>query len=188
MKGFAWRTLGAVSIAALNVLGAASAHANEPIDAARAYYGWALAHPSRGLPTPKQRDELARFLSSDLIQLLRSAADMQRQCAKAARPGEKPMMVEGDVFVANFEGASEVAYGLLDQQGDTASVDVNLVYVDGRYPRAHPLRVTAWQDRLDMRLVNGTWLVQDAHFPPDRTLREELRGWVEEARRECGGV
>jgi len=160
--------------------------AEEPIDTAREFYGWVLSHPSHGLPSPKDRAELARFVAPDLLHLLKSAAETEARCVKAAPKGEKPLVVEGDVFVGNYEGASEVAYGPIEREGDAVSMEANLVYIDTRFAKSHPHRVVAWQDRLEMRLMGGRWMVQDAHFLPDRTLTEELEGYLDEGRRACG--
>ena len=168
-------------------LAAASAvFADEPLDAARAYYGWALGHAARGLPTPAERKEMARFIAPELLRLFSDASQIEKRCVKAALKGEKPLIVEGDVLVANYEGATEVAYGLVAQQAESASMDANLVYIDRRFAKSHPQRVVAWQDRLDFIRAGDRWLVKDAHFPPDRSLAEELRGYIDDGERSCG--
>ena len=161
------------------------AHADEPLDAARSYYTWALSHAGRGLPSASDRAAMAAFLSPDLVDLFESASQTQQRCIRSAPKGEKPLIVEGDVLVSNLEGASEVAYGIPQVQGDSASMEVSLVYVDRRFGKGHPHRTLAWQDRLEFTRTGGHWRVKEAHFPPDRSLAQALRAYIEEGQGSC---
>src|SRR5215831_11376226 len=82
------------------------------------FYAWVLAHPSRGLPSAKERAELAKTLSPEVIKLLKAASEMEAKCVRGAPKGEKPLVVEGDLFVGNYEGATEIAYGEPHREGD----------------------------------------------------------------------
>lgn len=156
-----------------------------PEDAVRVFYAWALAHPSRGLPSPKERAQLANVLSPDIIQLLKSASDTEDKCVKAAAKGDKPLLIEGDLFVGNYEGATEVAYRDLRRKGDSVVVDADLIYVDTRFPKGHKHRAVAWRDRLELRLVGDRWYVQDVQFPKNRSLVAALKAYIEEGSRSC---
>jgi hypothetical protein len=46
-----------------------------------------------------------------LIQLLATASDAEQRCQQADQEGDKPLIVEGNIFVCNDGGATEVAYG-----------------------------------------------------------------------------
>ena len=175
-----------IALVPLLALAGYAARAEEPLDAVRAYYGWALAHPAKGLPSAADRKELSRFVAPELVALFESASQTQQRCVKFTPKGEKPLIVEGDVLVANYEGASEVAYGLVAQQGRTATMDVNLVFIDRRFAKSHPQRVVAWQDRVDLVQTGDRWLIKDLHFPPDRSLAEELAGYIDDGQRSCG--
>jgi hypothetical protein len=164
---------------------ACGARADEPLDAARSYYTWALSHAGRGLPSAGHRAEMAAFLTPDLVKLFESASQTEQRCIKSATKGEKPLIVEGDMLVSNLEGASEVAYGVPQVDGDSASMEVSLMYIDRRFAKGHPHRVVAWHDQLDFARTGGRWRVKEAHFPPDRSLGEELRGYIQEGQASC---
>jgi hypothetical protein len=175
----------AILAAALFLFSPPAAPAQAPEEAMRAFYAWALAHPSRALPSARQRTELANVLAPDLLRLLKAASETEARCLKSAPKGEKPLLMEGDLFVGNHEGATEVAYGEPRRRGETAIVESDLLYIDKRFPRAHKNRARAWKDQLELRLQGARWLVQDVHFPQDRSLAAELKAYIDEGRRSC---
>jgi hypothetical protein len=174
-----------IIVSALLLATAARADAPAPEQTVRAFYSWVLAHPSRGLPSSKERALLTSFLSPQLVQLLKEAADTQARCVKASPKGEKPNIIEGDLFVGNYEGATEVAYGNAEREGEIVVVESKLFYLDPRFPKAHRHRAIAWTDRLQLRLTGIRWLVQDVTFQPDRSLAEGLREYITEGARSC---
>src|SRR5262249_57806059 len=54
----------------------------------------ALPISSRGLPSAKERVELAKMLSPEVMKLLKAASAMEAKCVRAAPKGEKPLIVE----------------------------------------------------------------------------------------------
>src|SRR6185369_11278192 len=170
--------------AALLVLWSISyAQEPKPEDTLRAFYGWVLAHPSRAMPSPHERAQLAKLFSPRLVKLLNDAAATEARCVKAAPKGEKPDILEGDLFVNNLDGASEVAYGEARRDGDAMTIEANLVYIDRRYPRAHPLRAVAWRDWLELGLTDGRWLIEDIKFADNRSFAASLGDYVESGRK-----
>jgi len=176
------------TILAIAVLGATAARADvqSPEETLRAFYSWVLAHPSRALPSAKERSDLSKTLSPELIQLLNAASDTEAMCVKAAPKGDKPDILEGDLFVGNYEGATEVAYRDRRREVDMVLVDVDLIYVDTRFPKAHPHRAVAWQDRVELRPIDSRWFVQDVRFATDRSLVAGLKSYIEHGARSCG--
>jgi hypothetical protein len=172
-------------VAVLLGVSSLGAQAETADDATHSFYAWVLAHPWRAIPSPKERAQLSRLLSPELTGLLQSAADMEARCVKAAPKGEKPFIIEGDLFVGNLEGASEVAYGESRAQADGAVTDVDLMYVDLRFPKAHPHRTVAWKDQLQLRNTGGHWRVADVRFAGGRSLTQELQSYLEEGARSC---
>ena len=126
------------------------------------------------------------MLSASLIESLEAASAMEAKCVAAAPKGDKPHIIEGDLFVGNHEGATEVAYGKLRREGDTAFAESDLVYVDGRFPKAHRHRAVAWKDRVEMRRVGDHWQVTDIRFAGNRTLAQTLKAYMAEGARTCG--
>jgi hypothetical protein len=149
------------------------------------FYAWVLAHPMRAMPPARERAQLAKLLAPKLVQLLDDAAATEARCVKSAAKGEKPDLLEGDLFVGNYEGASEVAYGEARRDGDAMSVEANLTYVDKRYAKAHPLRAVAWRDRLELGLAGGRWLIEDIKFPENRSFAAGLAEYIENGRKNC---
>ena len=184
-KAFESFALGGLGLLCILVAASAPAQARTPDDALHLFYAWVLAHPSRGLPSPSERAELARVLSSELIALLESASRTEAKCVDAAPKGEKPLIVEGDLFVGNYEGATEVVYGQPHRKGDSVTVESDLLYVDNRFPKAHRHRAVHWKDRLEIRSTGARWSVVDVHFERDRTLISTLKDYVAEGTRSC---
>jgi hypothetical protein len=174
-----------IIVSALLLASPARANAPAPEQAMRAFYSWVLAHPSLGLPSGRERALLTSFLSPQLVQLLKEASDTQARCVKSSPKGEKPNVIEGDLFVGNHEGATEVAYGNPQRDGDIVVVETNLFYVDPRFPKAHKHRAIAWTDRLQLQLAGNRWLVQDVQFQQDRSLAAGLRRYIAEGVRSC---
>lgn len=172
---------------ALNLLAwPAAAQPQPPEDVATAYYTWVLAHPGWSLPSARERAQLARFMAPSVVALLKAATEMEKRCIEAAPKGDKPSVLEGDLFVGNYEGASEVAYGeVVRKEEGLALLDVNLMYVAQRVPKAHPHRAVAWKDQLEMRLVDGRWRVSDVKFHHGRSLVASLDEYVKDEQEYC---
>ena len=154
-------------------------------NAVRGFYSWVLAHPSISLPSARQRVQLAKILSPELIQLLKEASDMEARCVKAAPKDEKPLILEGNLFVGNLEGATEVAYRLPASANAVVRVDADLIYVDTRFPKGHKFRAVAWKDRLELHQAGARWLVQDIKFQNDRSLAGGLKEYLADGAHSC---
>lgn len=156
-----------------------------PAKAAQGFYGWVLDHPWVSMPSAEQRTQLAALLSADLLASLQSAAAMESRCTASAAKGDKPDIFEGSLLVGNLEGATEVAYSKVHRDGDRATLDADLIYVDARYPKASPLRTWAWKDQLQLRLQGRQWVVHDVLFGRGGSLQQTLADYVEKARVAC---
>lgn len=157
-----------------------------PEDTARAFYAWVIAHPSAALPAKRAGAQLTRLLSPELARWITVAMATEARCIKAAPMNEKPLIVEGDIFVGNYEGASEVAYGALRRDGEVAEIEADLMHVDRRHAKAHRHRATAWRDTLDLRLVGERWLVQNVRYAQGNSLSANLQAYIAEGARVCG--
>ncbi len=176
---------GLVGLLSASIAICALAQAQSPEESLHAFYSWVLAHPSRGLPSAGERAVLAKVLSPALLESLEAASATEAKCVEAAPQGDKPFVVEGDLFVGNYEGATEVAYGKPRRDADRVVVESDLLYVDSRFPRAHEHRAVAWRDRVELRLVGGRWYVDDVHFHPGRSLLAMLKSYVADGVRTC---
>lgn len=168
---------------------AALAAEKTPEDIRAAFYAWVVAHPSAALPSAVERAQLVRILAPATIQRLERAAAMESLCVKSASADEKPFIVEGDLFVGNYEGASEVAYGdasrTLNRDKTQVIFTSDLLYIDTRFAKAHPHRAVAWRDQLDVRSLNGHWYVHDVLFADNQSLLQNLQAYVDEAAKMC---
>jgi len=176
---------GAVFLCALIFAIPGLADTSSPDASVHAFYAWVLAHPSRGLPSAKERAELAKTLSPEVIKLLKVASEMEAKCVRAAPKDEKPLIVEGDLFVGNYEGATEIAYGEPRREGDHAVVESDLMSVDTRFPKAHKNRAIAWKDSAELRQVDGRWYIDDVRFADNRSLVGNLKEYIDDAGRLC---
>lgn len=185
------RLLAASAVALSHLLAApalAQPQPQRPEAVASAFYAWVLSHPSTSLPSAGERAQLAAFLSPALLDLLREASVMEKRCIAAAPQGDKPLLLEGDLFAGNYEGATEVAYGEPVSQGEgSVSLDVNLMYVDTRFRKAHRHRAYAWKSALELRLADGRWRIGDVKFQHGGTLAGGLEDYLREGREACAG-
>src|SRR5262249_23974404 len=163
----------------------ALADTSSPDACVHAFYAWVLAHPSRGLPSAKERAELAKTLSPEVIKLLKAASEMEAKCVRAAPKGEKPLIVEGDLFVGNYEGATEIAYGEPHREGESVVVESDLMNIDKRFPKAHKNRAIAWKDSVELTQIDGRWYVDDVRFAENRSLVGNLKEYIEDAGQSC---
>lgn len=118
--------------------------------------------------------------------MLKRAADTEAQCIKAVAKGEKPEVLEGDIFVGNYEGATEVAYGETLREGEHATIAVDFMYVDPRFSKGHRYRALAWKNRLELGLLEGRWLIRDIRFSQDQSLLSRLKGYIDDGAQTCG--
>lgn len=164
---------------------AAAARAPDPTDTARAFYAWVLKHPSVGLPSTLERRTLAPLLSPRLAALLDDASATQARCDRAAAQGDKPLLIEGDLFVDNDEGATAVEIGASRHLGDRASVRAHLSHADLRLPASDKSLLVTWSDRLELRRIGGQWRVHDVSFSRHDSLTGVLKAYLAEGARVC---
>jgi hypothetical protein len=162
------------------------AEGSSPEDATQAFYTWVLANPAVGLPSASERAELMSTLSPALIKLFKRASETEDRCIKTAAKGDKPHVLEGSLFIGSYEGATDVAYGKPQRRADTAFVIMDLVYVDTRFAKGHKHRLSVWKDRLDLRLIDNRWFVDDIKFRQTRLLTAVLKEYAEDGVRLCG--
>ncbi|MES2889168.1 MAG: hypothetical protein V4739_14320 [Pseudomonadota bacterium] len=186
---WAWALGGAMAIGV-----AWPARAVEPMaggeltDALRRFYGWVLAHPGKGLPTVRQRAQLATLVTPSLSQLLKQAADTEARCIRQAERDEKPLLMEGDLFVSHHEGATEVDHGPVVQVDENhALAEMYLVSLDPRFPKAHPYRMTSWSDTVELQREGGRWRVHNLRLE-GQTLSASLRDYINAGEQICTGT
>lgn len=155
--------------------------------AARTFYAWVLANPSAGVPAPEQLAELQPLLSPPLHAALQAAASAQAECERSAEADEKPLMLEGDLFVGSYEGATEVVIETVRVDGERAEIFATLVYLDLRFPAAHPYRAFLWRDRLQLARADGSWRVADVYPHTGQNLVAALQSFLEQSRLHCHG-
>jgi hypothetical protein len=118
----------------------------------------------RGLPQPAQVDALTVHLSPILISRLKRAYDGQQAYARRF-PGDKPPLIEGDLFSSLFEGPTSYAIAEVVPDGERARVLVKFTFTDPATGQV----VRTWNDRyLVVRGPRvGGWLVEDVEYLGD---------------------
>jgi hypothetical protein len=187
MKSISAYLLPVCALLLLEPLWAAGAPPTSSSHALENFYRWVLAHPASSVPTNKERGQLSAFLSPHLIALLKDAADAQARCVKTARKDEKPLILEGDLFVGYEGGASEVAYGATSPvDGGTVNTTMHLFAIDKRFAKGTMYRTVTWVDKVQLRQESdGIWRVQDILFEHNRSLVNGLQAYLAEAAESC---
>ena len=122
------------------------------------YAAYVRLHPS-GIPGPRVKRGLERFLSQRLNALLTDADRAEAQYAIATK-NEVPPLVEGDIFSSLFEGATSSSMGqcLVMEESMTATCTVSLTNtMDGQQD-------TTWTDTVLMVREGRTWKIDDVRY------------------------
>ncbi len=151
----------------------------------QAFYAWVLDHPSLGIPNAEDRAKLAPLLAPQLVQLLEQASATEAQCLKTVQDGDKPDVYEGDLFAGTYEGATDVAFHKAVGKGGLATADIDLIYIDARFPRADQNRAYVWKNTIELRKAGDRWWVQNIRFSRKETLVSVLRDYIAQGARSC---
>ena len=168
----------------------AIAGASTPEVLAREFYSYALAQPGigAGLPTEKEKGRLTEFFSSALMRLLETATAMEKKCAKTATPGDKPHIIEGNILVGNYEGATEVIVGEPRNEKMNVIVESRLFSVDSQFPKSHKHRVLTWVDQLVINRDGNRWVISNIKFGSGTSLTGSLEGYLKNGAKWCKAI
>ena len=171
----------------LCIAGATCARADQSSDvqamhqAASGFYAvYQQAHASNGVPGAKVRARLAPFVSPALANLLADADATEQRYLKTMINMEPPT---GDLFSANFEGATSVRIGACTLQANGGRCPAEMTYVDGA-------QTIDWTDTIELARTGNGWRVDDivysktvGEFGGDRkaTLSDTLRNMIQES-------
>lgn len=161
----ALRALVSVMLASLLVAGCAtqqwSFSLKSPVERVQAFLTDYYQLGFRGLPKPDQLERLTVHLSPALVLRLQRASAGQAAYARRF-PGDKPPLVDGDLFCSLFEGPSTYRASGFEEEKKRTVVFVNFTYKD---------RVTGqlqqeWTDRYVVVQGDrvGGWLVDDVEY------------------------
>ena len=148
-----------------------------PKEVAAKFYRTCHKLKIEGLPSDKQLNLLAPFLSQDLRRLFQIAKSKQAKYIKG-HPGDKPPWIEGDLFSSMFEGSHGYRVGTPIIRDKRAAVPIRLFYREGK-------DITRWTDTLVMMLTDKGWVVSDLlykatwEFKTGNSLRGVLKAEVE---------
>ncbi|RDS86208.1 DUF3828 domain-containing protein [Dyella psychrodurans] len=90
----------------------------------------------QGLPNDEQLRVLTPYLSARLLSAMRAAKAQQQICIQK-HPGDKPPLIEGDLFSSLFEGPTGFQVGVARVSGMRAQVPVHFRY-DQAGTKDHP--------------------------------------------------
>lgn len=109
-----------------------------------------------GLPDAGSLNAYSAFLCPSLARALRDARVRQEQF-RASNPGEKPPLVEGDLFSSLFEGPDSYSAANSRIEGTRATVKMDLRHGEGS-------GATSWQDTVVLDLDDGIWCISDVEY------------------------
>ena len=115
----------------------------------------------RGLPNDQQLQVLTPYLSARLLSALQSAKARQQVCMQKY-PGDKPPLIEGDLFSSLFEGPTGFQVGGARVSGMRAQVPVHFRY-DQAGMKDHP----RWTDTVLLVRESGRkrlWRIDDLRY------------------------
>lgn len=174
--------LAAVLIAAgFAVPAAAQDGAAALVRASTDFYTVALALKHGGIPDKKERAKLKPLISPELSRLLADGARAETDYARNTK-GEAPPLLEGDLFVSLFEGASRFRIGTCEVHGGAGQCPVALTYLQDDEKPKH------WTDTVLLIATPDGWRVDDIDyggtwpFSNTGTLKENLAFAIQNAR------
>jgi hypothetical protein len=158
-----------------------------PDGAAEAFYRWVLSkkYGGAGLPSPQQRKQLRQFVTEAFVRDLAAAAKAEQQCVAVTPQDMKPPIWEGSIFVGNYEGATEAAYGEPYVDGRGVTINVDLADAFERFPPGDRRRTVFWHDVVKLSKEKRGWLVADVIRNGSGSLTAELRKYVKEEGHAC---
>ncbi len=161
--------------------------ANDPLSTLAAFFAEVKQAKISALPQTAELARLRTYLTQDLLTLLQQAQHAEQVCIAAAAPGDKPSIIEGDLFSGNVDGYTEVAYGKVTVSANHARVALSFMNIDQRFPHAHPFRSFVWPAEavLQRNRQNTAWLISDLRFFSRRSLGHDLRDYLATAKRDC---
>lgn len=109
-----------------------------------------------GLPDAGEMKAYRAFLCPGLSTAM-DAARARRQEYVAAHPGDKPPLVEGDLFSSLFEGADEVSAAGTEVDGEGARVALAMRAGEGD-------SALRWKDAVRLQRDGGVWCIADIEY------------------------
>jgi hypothetical protein len=148
--------------------------------AATGFYGaYSTFHPSDGIPDAKARAKLEPFISSALDKLLIDGEAAERHFASVTK-NMSPALIEGDLFTANFEGATAYHVEPCNIEANAAHCTVALGYRGG----PEDSKLVNWTDTIYLVRADAGWRVDDiayggsAAFGNKGRLKETLQSAI----------
>ena len=165
----------------------AVAGTSTPDEVAHEFYSRILSQPGvgSGLPSAGEKELLTEFFSPALLKLLEAAITMEKRCIETTAPGDKPYIVEGNILVGNYEGATEVIVGESRNEKKYVIVESRLFSVDSQFPKSHKYRVITWTDQLVINRDRNRWVISDIKFKSGTSLTGSLNEYLKNGAKWC---
>jgi hypothetical protein len=123
------------------------------------FYEMRLRLGRTGLPDAGEMKAYRAFLCPALADMM-DAARARQSAWIAANPGEKPPLVDGDLFSSLFEGPDAVSAAGTTVDGEGARVGISMRTGEGE-------NATRWRDDLLLSREDGVWCVADVEYRGD---------------------
>ena len=179
--------IASIVLAAILLPSQAIAGTSSPDEVAHAFYARILSQAGvgSGLPTAGEKAILTEFFSPALLQLLEAAIAMEKRCIETTAPGDKPHVIEGNILVGNYEGATEVIVGESRNEKKNVIVESRLFSVDSQFPKSHKYRVITWTDQLVINRDGNRWVISNIKFKSGASLSGSLDEYLKNGAKWC---
>lgn len=178
-----------VVLALLAMSSAVQAEVRKPEKVLQEFYSWVLSERDNkrsSLPGANDLGKLATVLSPHLMGLINDVSLAEKRCfAFVEGTTDKPYFFESDVFIGNWGGVDEVAYGKVESTDYKAMVDVTHFSVNRNFAKASFGRVEVWINKLDMRFDSGGWYIHDVIYEGGSTLTSVFYRYLSNSDKWC---
>lgn len=117
--------------------------------------------------------DVAEFLSPELLKLCVLVKATEQQSAELTPTGEKPAIVEGEIFASLYEGYQDVKIIDLKKDGESCIATVEFSHA---YDASSPKEI--WQDHLVLTLYKGEWKLDNVLYREGRNYPKDLKTYL----------
>lgn len=117
--------------------------------------------------------DVAEFLSPELLKLCVLVKAAEQQSAELTPTGEKPAIVEGEIFASLYEGYQDVKIIDLKKDGESCIATVEFSHA---YDASSPKEI--WQDHLVLTLYKGEWKLDNVLYREGRNYPKDLKTYL----------
>lgn len=108
--------------------------------------------------------------SQDLANAINQAIEKENISIKNTPKGDKPELIEGNVFVSLYEGATKVDVISVNINKDIATVNIKATYDLTKYG-VPDHNAVSWNDEVILKNENGLWKIDNILYKAGENIR-----------------